>query len=308
MASLSRMRGIYNPSMYVDNFTVPRMTARQIKYYVARIQRNILNTVLNKLQQIFKSSKGCDKWMAAFIAVIGLGMAHEDQQKTLHVVMETKHTTEGINRLDAQARANHACREIDSRMDFICQIFRWKYNRKWNPLRDSDHDWRGELGFGDKDSVEFIKAVSQLVKENSMSCPFTCPHYRIHVDICQLISCKHAWVLVSRMTTRRNIRHGWWANSCCPSGSRHKAHISNLFVMNPSLRLLPEWKGRPRTTRSLCFHALLAFSALLIYSLSAPERYTFLHISYLMDVAYTMESVRYMYFKRRNFEGLTAIG
>ncbi|ORX97545.1 hypothetical protein BCR34DRAFT_496762 [Clohesyomyces aquaticus] len=166
-ASLRKMHGNYDPAIYVEGFTTPRMTNRQLKYFFARLQKSILATVLNKLQQFFKSSKGCDRWMAAFITVIGLGMAHEDQQKTLHVVMETKTMTEGVDFRAGQANADFACGEIDKRMGFISQIFRWKYNRKCNPLRDSDHDWEGEVGFGDQNSVEFVRGVAQLVKDNS---------------------------------------------------------------------------------------------------------------------------------------------
>ncbi|KAF2003422.1 hypothetical protein P154DRAFT_86290 [Amniculicola lignicola CBS 123094] len=163
-SSLSRMHS-YDPNN-LDKFISPRMTNRQLKYFFARLQRSILSTVLNKLQQIFKSSKGCDKWMAAFVAVVGMCMAHEDQEKTIHCVMATKATTENLDPRDMQARADIACREIDSRMSFINQIFRWKYNRKCNPLRDSDQDWEQEAGFGDASSVSFVRQVAQLVKEN----------------------------------------------------------------------------------------------------------------------------------------------
>jgi len=125
--------------------------------------------VLNKLQQIFKSSRGCDRWLAAFVAVLGMCMALEDQQKTIHLVMSTKATTEGLDSRDAQGQADIACREIDTRMLFVQQIFRWKYNRKHNPLVNVDHDWEKEAGFGDKSSVEFVRQVAQLVRENSES-------------------------------------------------------------------------------------------------------------------------------------------
>ncbi|PVI00548.1 hypothetical protein DM02DRAFT_708049 [Periconia macrospinosa] len=150
-----------------SDFTSPRMTNRQLKYFFARLQRSILATVLNKLQQIMKSSKGCDKWVAAFICVVGLCMAHEDQQKTVHQVMATRAATENMDMRDAQTQAEFACREIDSRMNFISQIFRYKYNRKCNPLKDPDHEWEKEVGFGDESSALFVRNVAQLVKENT---------------------------------------------------------------------------------------------------------------------------------------------
>lgn len=160
-ATLSRMHS-YAPT---PTYTSPRMTNRQLKYFFSRLHRNILSIVLNKLQQIFKSSKGCDKWLAAFVSVVGMCMAMEDQQMTIHCVMETKARTEGT--LGTQNQADIACREIDARMNFISQIFRWKYNRKCNPLRDCDIDWEKEVGFGDETSVVFVRQVAQLVKDNS---------------------------------------------------------------------------------------------------------------------------------------------
>ncbi|KAF2185062.1 hypothetical protein K469DRAFT_726934 [Zopfia rhizophila CBS 207.26] len=167
-ATLSKLHSYTDPSNYVQNNTSPRMTNRQLKHFFARLQRSILTTVLNKLQQIFKSSKGCDRWISAFIAVIGMAMAHEDQQKTIHLVMETNAASKNSERemRDGQCRADFACREIDERMGFIQHIFRWKYNRKCNPLRDAEHDWDREAGFGDSSSVGFVRQVASLVREN----------------------------------------------------------------------------------------------------------------------------------------------
>jgi hypothetical protein len=165
-ATLSRMHS-FNGSN--DTYTSPRMTNRQLKYFFSRVQQSIQTSLLNKLQQIFKSSKGCDKWLAAFITIVGMCMALEDQQKTIHLVQTTKSTTEGLDVRDAQAHADHANREIDTQMHFIQQIFRWKYNRKHNPLLNADHDWEKEVGFGDAGSVNFVRQVAQLVKENSKS-------------------------------------------------------------------------------------------------------------------------------------------
>jgi hypothetical protein len=166
-AMLQRMHSYAGPNAYPDNFTSPRMTNRQLKYFFSRLQRSILTTVLNKLQQIFKSSKGCDKWLAAFVAVLGMCMALEDQQKTLHLVMNTKAASEGTDPRDGQGQADIACHEIDNRMLFVQQIFRWKYNRKHNPLLNADHDWEKEVGFGDASSVSFVRQVAQLVRENT---------------------------------------------------------------------------------------------------------------------------------------------
>jgi hypothetical protein len=165
--TLSRMHSYHGAHSYVQDFTSPRMTNRQLKYFFSRIRKNSLATVLNKLQQIFKSSKGCDKWLAAFVAVLGLCMAHEDQQQLIHTTMSTKASDENLDARDAQKQAEIACREIDERMSFIYGLFRWKYNRKCNPIRDASHAWDREAGFGDQDSVTFVRQVSQLVMDNS---------------------------------------------------------------------------------------------------------------------------------------------
>lgn len=156
-ATLQKMHSYTSPARYVQNFTSPRMANRQLKYFFSRLQRNIVNNVLNKLQQIFKSSKGCDKWLVAFIAVVGMCMAYEDQQKTIHLVMETKVKTEGVDRMEAHHNAEHACDVIDVQMNFIARIFRLKYNRKCNPLQNAGHDWEREAGFGDASSVAFVR-------------------------------------------------------------------------------------------------------------------------------------------------------
>ncbi|KAL5122022.1 hypothetical protein ACEQ8H_000238 [Pleosporales sp. CAS-2024a] len=165
--TLSRMHSYAGPSAYAERFISPRMANRQLKYFFNRLQRQIQALVLNKLQQIFKSSKGCDKWLAAFVAVLGMCMALEDEQKHIHLVMWTRVSTEGGDAREAQDQAAAACREIDTRMLFVQQIFRWKYNRKHNPLVNTEHDWEKEVGFGDRTSVEFVRQVAQLVRENT---------------------------------------------------------------------------------------------------------------------------------------------
>ena len=117
--TLSKMHSYTDPSAYVQNYTSPRMTARQLKYFFARLQRSTLALVLNKLQQIFKSSKGCDKWLAAFVAVVGMAMAHEDQQKTIHQVMATRAATEGFDAVATRLRAHELQGAAEATMEAI---------------------------------------------------------------------------------------------------------------------------------------------------------------------------------------------
>jgi len=158
---------LHNSQNTIQKFTSPRMTNRQLKFFFSRIQKASVTAVLNKMQQIFKSSKGCDKWLAAFVTVLGLCMAHEDMQQRVHTTMSTRAAEEGQDERVMQARAEETCREIDERMEFIFGIFRWKYNRKCNPLRDAKHAWDREAGFGDEDSLTFVRRVAQLVAENT---------------------------------------------------------------------------------------------------------------------------------------------
>ncbi|PVI02983.1 hypothetical protein DM02DRAFT_271714 [Periconia macrospinosa] len=160
----------FAPPITPFEFPHAHFAARQAKYFFARLQRCILGTVLNKLQRIFLSSKGYNYWLAAFVAILCLAMANEEEQKATYI-QTSKVETEILNvetfsfSEDPARAANVACRDIDERMELIFQIFRWKYNKRWNPLKDSDRDWAGEFGFGDENS-QIIRKISQLVNEN----------------------------------------------------------------------------------------------------------------------------------------------
>ncbi|KAF1951283.1 hypothetical protein CC80DRAFT_508919 [Byssothecium circinans] len=156
----------FTPPITPFEFPHAHFATRQVKYFFARLQRHILVAVLDKLQRIFKSSKGCSGWLAAFVAVLGLAMANEEEQKATRLIQTIEVHTETFSSSKDYARAaNVACQDIDARMEFIFQIFHWKYNRRWNPLKDLDRDWAGEFGFGDENS-QIIREVSQLVNEN----------------------------------------------------------------------------------------------------------------------------------------------
>lgn len=99
---LSRMHSYSGPDSY--DFTSPHMANRQMKYFFSRLQRSIQTAVLNKLHRIFATSEGHEKWLVALIAVLGLCMAQEDQQKTIHLVMETRASIDGLDERNAQYR------------------------------------------------------------------------------------------------------------------------------------------------------------------------------------------------------------
>jgi hypothetical protein len=123
-----------------------------------------MSLVLHKLQNIFTSSKGYDNWVVAMIAVLGMCMALEDQQRTIHSVMSMRSATEGMDVRDAQEQADT---KIDMWMLFVTEIFRCKYNHERNPIKNADHDWEKEVKFGDEESVKFVRLVASLTRNNS---------------------------------------------------------------------------------------------------------------------------------------------
>lgn len=164
--TLQNMHSYTCPEAFAQDFTSPRLANRQMKYFFANLQHITMATVLGRLQRIFQSSEGYEQWVLAFIGIVGLCMANEDQQKTIHQVMQTRAVTEQVNIRNAQLQAEHACHEIDQQMDTIAQTFRNKYTCKLNPLRDSEYEWERETGFDDKSSAAFVRGVAQLVEEN----------------------------------------------------------------------------------------------------------------------------------------------
>jgi len=141
----------------------PLLVNYQTKYFFCRIHQSTMNNILLKLQRILKSSKGTDKWMPCFCAFLGLAIALERQQSTLFQFASAEVDSDtGPNQVDK------AYREIDNKFMFMTEIFRWKYNRKINPLKEPPslkepdsmgHQWK------DAD-VMFVRNIANLVREN----------------------------------------------------------------------------------------------------------------------------------------------
>ena len=141
----------------------PLLVNYQTKYLFRRIHQSTMNNILLKLQQILKSSQGTDKWMPCFCAFLGLAIALERQQSTLFLFASGEVDSDtGPNQVDK------ACREIDNKFMFMTQIFRWKYNRKINPLKEPpslrELDPMGRV-WKDAD-VMFVRNIANLVREN----------------------------------------------------------------------------------------------------------------------------------------------
>jgi len=140
----------------------PRMANRQLKYLFCHLHQHILDSILKKLQQVLRSSKGPQKWTSAFIALLGLAMAFELTQHLVHVVTDADAAMQKYTPRDAEYVAESACRAIDEKFAFVSNLFRWKY-RGFNPLRDMDRDQVKQV-LGDK-GVEFVRDVATLIAE-----------------------------------------------------------------------------------------------------------------------------------------------
>lgn len=168
-AVLSQLR--YQSDSY-QRFCTPRMTNRQIKHFYAEMHSDMLNRVLKQLQKILhESSRDCSKWISAFCAILGLAMALEDTQKTIHDFFDSGMALSECSKeeeLDLKCQGEELCRAIDDRFMFIMTLFRLKYNRTSNPLRDDNEDWETKLK--DQRTSRFVRNVSSLVKEK---CKYT---------------------------------------------------------------------------------------------------------------------------------------
>ncbi|KAF1815837.1 hypothetical protein P152DRAFT_390910 [Eremomyces bilateralis CBS 781.70] len=147
----------------------PRMANRQFKYFFLTLHKEIMNSVLRKLQFLIRSSKGCTKWTSAFCTILGLAMVLEDQQRTIHLVTDTDFAQGKITAERAARQAEDTCRVIDDQFLFLASLFRWKYNRQFNPLRDGV-DKKNEKIFGPR-AMLFINEVDNLVREKCECLP-----------------------------------------------------------------------------------------------------------------------------------------
>jgi hypothetical protein len=158
-------------------FCTPRMANRQLKYHFLHLHVKYMGELLNKLQQIFRSSKGTERWLAAFVIVLGLAIANEEMQKLAPLVTDAQIAASDPATLtnesgysskeDAEQKAEKAGKEIDDGFRFIMKIFRWKYCRSGNPLRDGEREgwkeWTERLR--DERVIRFLQQISSLVGE-----------------------------------------------------------------------------------------------------------------------------------------------
>jgi hypothetical protein len=163
--ALGQMESYLGDGAY-PKFTVPRVLNRQLKCIFYQCQHSIFLLVLESLHQILACSQRDEKKVAASIAVLGLCMVAEDQQKTIQLVMRTRSEMEHLDKLEAQRDADAACRDIDTLVEVVMRMFWCKYGRKPNPMLDTNQNVYEEMNFGDDKSVGFGRQVEVLVKDH----------------------------------------------------------------------------------------------------------------------------------------------
>jgi hypothetical protein len=143
------------------------MVNRQLRFLFNTLFNQIMESVLKRLQQILRSSRGGAKWTSAFCAILGLAMCFENIQRMVHGDQDIQAKKGRITEFEAAQRAEESCRLIDEKFGFIANLFRWKYHRGFNPLRDwEDGKVQSTLG---ESGVDFVRGVAGLVHEKCKS-------------------------------------------------------------------------------------------------------------------------------------------
>ncbi|KAH7062049.1 hypothetical protein B0J12DRAFT_564300 [Macrophomina phaseolina] len=144
----------------------PRVVNRQLKYLFCDLHKTTMHEVYKRLQQMLKKSTQWPpaKWTAAFCAMLGLAMVHEDTQKTIQLVMDHKTVSEGMDDRLAREGARRACEAIDVKFSFVMALFMRRSSKSENPVvhRDGAY-WAGKL---ERNCAVFAENVKRLVSNN----------------------------------------------------------------------------------------------------------------------------------------------
>lgn len=147
-------------------FCSPRVVNRQLKYLFCGLHKTTMHEVYKRLQQMLKKSTQWPpaKWTAAFCAMLGLAMVHEDTQKTIQLVMDHKTVSEGMDDRLAREGARRACEAIDVKFDFVMALFMRRSSKSENPIvhRDGGY-WAGKL---ERNCAVFAENVKKLINNN----------------------------------------------------------------------------------------------------------------------------------------------
>lgn len=99
---------------------------------------------------------------------MGLAMCFEEVQRTAHANQDADALMGQMDEWDATQSAEGACRCIDEKFQFMANLFRWKYHRGFNPLRDYEEPKVRETL--SESSLLFVRSVAALVQEKSKRC------------------------------------------------------------------------------------------------------------------------------------------
>ncbi|KAK8255241.1 hypothetical protein HDK77DRAFT_27056 [Phyllosticta capitalensis] len=154
------------PAIEYGTFCSPRVVNRQLKYLFCQLHTQYMSDVYKKLQQMLKKSKQWPpaKWVAAFAAMLGLAMVHEDTQKTVHLLADYKVAAEGWSLREAEKAAGRTCEAIDVKFSFVTALFMRRSSKGENPIVHRDNSWWSTKL--DRNASIFAEGVKKLVSDN----------------------------------------------------------------------------------------------------------------------------------------------
>ncbi|KAK7625846.1 hypothetical protein IWX50DRAFT_439593 [Phyllosticta citricarpa] len=154
------------PAIEYGTFCSPRVVNRQLKYLFCQLHTQYMSDVYKKLQQMLKKSKQWPpaKWVAAFAAMLGLAMVHEDTQKTVYLLADYKVAAEGWSVRDAEKIAGRTCEAIDVKFAFVTALFMRRSSKGENPIVHRDSSWWANKL--DRNASVFAEGVKKLVSDN----------------------------------------------------------------------------------------------------------------------------------------------
>ncbi|KAF2671260.1 hypothetical protein BT63DRAFT_453660 [Microthyrium microscopicum] len=152
-----------NYQMSFASNTMPKMANRQLKHIFLRIVNKTMDSVLRRLDRVYRSSKGNKEWIMAFYGVLGLAIVFEDMQNTACCFLHGESQNGRLTEWDAQQDLRQIIEAIDHKYTFVTRLFKMKYQKAFNPLKDwqqgSVRDVLGDEG------TAFVSDVSRLVTE-----------------------------------------------------------------------------------------------------------------------------------------------
>ena len=90
-------------------------------------------------------------------------MSFELVQRLVHTLMDAEAAMGNYSVRDADYIAEVACLAIDENFAFVRNLFRWKYHRGFNPLKEVEQENVKEV-LGEK-GVEFVRGIVALIME-----------------------------------------------------------------------------------------------------------------------------------------------